>query len=355
MCGVDQGRGSLANPNFPAGIGRVHAAQARDMPNASPSSRPGQLEESFRHLARLRHLSFRTEQTYWDWIRRFILFHGKRHPLEMGAAEVSAFLTHLAVNRAVAASTQCQALNALMFLYRQLLDVDLGKLADVARPRRKRKVPVVLSRDEVTRLLGALEGTWALMARLLYGSGLRLMECVRLRVKDADFERGFITVQEAKGGHGRVTMLPESLLAELRAHLVRVRSLHAADRAQMLPVVDLPGALATKYPGAARSWEWFWVFPGRAPSRDPRSGKMRRHHVLEDNLQRAVRKGAQRVGIAKPVGPHVLRHCFATHLLEAGYDVRTVQELLGHRDVATTQIYLHVLNKPGMGVRSPLD
>ena len=273
----------------------------------------------------------------------------------MGAEEVSAFLTHLAVNRAVSASTQNQALNALIFLYRELLAMDLGKLPEAARARRKRKVPVVLSRDETQRLLGALEGTWALMGRLLYGAGLRLMECVRLRIKDVDFERGLITVQDTKGGRGRVTMLPESLIGELRGHVARVRSLHEADRAQKLPGVELPGALGVKYPGAAKSWEWFWAFPARGVSRDPRSGVVRRHHVIEDNLQRAVRKAAQEVGIAKPVGPHVLRHCFATHLLEAGYDVRTVQDLLGHKDVATTQIYLHVLNKPGMGVRSPLD
>lgn len=198
------------------------------MPHDASTSRPGQLEESFRRLARLRHLSYRTEKTYWDWIKRYILFHGKRHPREMGAEEVGAFLTHLAVNRAVAAATQCQALNALVFLYRELLGVDLGKLPEVARPRRKRKVPVVLSRDETQRLLGALEGTWALMGRLLYGSGLRLMECVRLRMKDVDFERGLITVQETKGGRGRVTMLPSSLVGEMKAHVGRVRALHEA-------------------------------------------------------------------------------------------------------------------------------
>ena len=325
------------------------------MPHEAASPRPGQLEESFRNLSRLRHFSYRTEQTYWDWIKRFIFFHHKRHPRDMGAAEVSAFLTHLAVNRAVAPSTQNQALNALIFLYRELLEIDLGKLSQVARARRKRKVPVVLSRDETLRLLGALEGTWALMGRLLYGAGLRLMECVRLRIKDVDFERGLITVQEAKGGRGRVTMLPGSLCGEMREHVARVRLLHEADRAQKLPGVDLPGAFGTKHSGAAKSWEWFWVFPARGVSRDPRSGIERRHHVIEDSLQRAVRKAAQALGISKPVGPHVLRHCFATHLLEAGYDVRTVQDLLGHKDVATTQIYLHVLNKPGLGVRSPLD
>ena len=325
------------------------------MPNEPSTPRPGQLEESFRRLTRLRHLSYRTEQAYWDWIKRFILFHGKRHPKEMGAAEVGAFLTHLAVNRGVAAATQAQALNALIFLFRELLAVDLGTLPESARPRRKRKVPVVLSREEVQRLPGALEGTWALMARLLYGSGLRLMECVRLRIKDVDFERGVISVQEAKGGRGRVTMLPVSLLGEMRAHVERVRALHAADRAQKLPGVELPGALAVKYPGAAKSWAWFWVFPAKGTARDPRLGIVRRHHLIEDNLQRAVRKAAQTIGIAKPVGPHLLRHCFATHLLESGSDIRTVQDLLGHRDVATTQIYLHLLNKPGLGVRSPLD
>lgn len=346
---------TLASANLQAGIGRNRAAQARDMPNSASPARPGQLEGAFRRLARLRHLSYRTEQTYWDWIKRFILFCDKRHPRDLGAEEVGAFLTHLAVNRGVAASTQTQALNALVFLYRELLEIDLGKLPEVARPRRKKKMPVVLSREEVQRLLAALDGTWSLMARLLYGSGLRLMECVRLRIKDVDFDRGLITVQEAKGGRGRVTMLPAAVLGELKAHVERVRSLHETDRREKVAGIDLPGALAAKYPGAAKSWAWFWLFPARSLSRDPRSGVERRHHVLEDNLQRAVRKTARDAGIAKPVGPHVLRHCFATHLLEAGYDIRTVQELLGHKDVATTQIYLHVLNKPGLGVRSPLD
>jgi integron integrase len=324
-------------------------------PQDSPQNRPPRLEESFRRVARALHLSHRTEDAYWGWVRQFILFHGKRHPREMGEAEVAEFLTHLAADREVAAATQNQALNALVFLYRRVLERALGELGTVVRARRPRKVPVVLSREEVGRLLGALSGTTELMARLLYGSGLRLMECVRLRVKDVDVEAGVITVQDAKGGRGRRTMLPGSLREAVREHLQRVRVLFDEDRAAGCPGVQLPNALGVKAPRAAVSWAWFWVFPAARESRDPRSGVRRRHHVGEDYLQRAVRRAAREVGIAKPVGPHVLRHCFATHLLEAGYDVRTVQELLGHRDVATTQVYLHVLNRPGLGVRSPLD
>ena len=301
------------------------------------------------------HLALRTEETYWGWIKRFILYHGKRHPREMGAEEVRDYLTHLAVERHVSAATQNQALNALVFLYRRVLDQELGDIAEAVRARRPRKIPVVLAREEVQRLLGGLEETTQLMARLLYGSGLRLTECTRLRVKDLDFGNGLITVQDAKGGRGRRTMVPESLRHPLRAQLEKARVFFDADRAAERPGVQMPAALAVKYPGAAKSWPWFWVFPSRMESKDPREGVVRRHHVQEDYLQRAVRQAAQRAGIARPVGPHVLRHCFATHLLEAGYDVRTVQELLGHRDVATTQIYLHVLNKPGLGVRSPLD
>jgi integron integrase len=273
----------------------------------------------------------------------------------MGAKELGEFLSHLAVDRKVAGATQNQALNALVFLYRRVLQLELGAIGNVPRVRRPRKVPMVLSREETQGLLGMLEGTTQLMGRLLYGSGLRLMECVRLRVKDVDFGNGLITVQDAKGGRGRRTVLPEALRHSLAAHLERVRELFAGDRAAKRMGVQMPEALGVKYPGAAESWPWFWVFPSQKESRDPRSFVVRRHHVQEDYLQRAVKRAAQKVGIAKPVGPHVLRHCFATHLLEAGYDVRTVQELLGHRDLATTQVYLHVLNKPGLGVRSPLD
>ncbi len=319
------------------------------------AANPPKLEETFRRAARLLHLAYRTEETYWAWCKRFILFHGKRHPAEMGALEVRDFLSHLASERNVAASTQNQALNSILFLYRRVLEQDLGDFSDSVRARRTKKVPVVLSREEVARVLAGLEGTTRLMAQILYGSGLRLMECVRLRVKDVDFSNGLLVVQDAKGGRGRRTVLPEALRPFLKEHLARVRVLYDEDRAAGREGVQVPGAFEVKDPGARRSWPWFWVFPSRAESRDPRSGTMRRHHVVEDYLQRAVKKAALEAGIAKRVGPHVLRHSFATHLLEGGYDIRTVQELLGHRDVATTMIYTHVLNKPGLGVRSPLD
>lgn len=338
-------------PEKPKGAAGTGSAQSGDV----TGRKEPRLEDSFRRVARALHLSHRTEDSYWTWIRQFILFHGKRHPREMGEAEVAEFLTHLAADRDVAASTQNQALNALVFLYRRLFERELGQIGEVLRARRPRKVPVVLSREEVQRVLGALSGTTELMARLLYGSGLRLTECVRLRVKDVDFENGLVLVQDAKGGSGRRTMLPESIRPALQGHLERVRLLFDEDRAAGRPGVQLPHALGTKLPQAAVSWPWFWVFPAKGPSRDPRGGGVRRHHVQVDYLQRALKKVARAVGIAKPVGPHVLRHCFATHLLEAGYDVRTVQELLGHRDVATTMIYTHVLSKPGLGVRSPLD
>jgi integron integrase len=321
----------------------------------TPSPQPRKLEDRVRRATRLLHLSHRTEETYWAWCRQFILFHGKRHPQEMGPAEVRDFLTHLAVERNVAAATQNQALNALVFLYRRVLERELGDIREAVRARPARKVPVVLSRDEVTQVLNGLEGTTLLMAQLLYGSGLRLTECVRLRVKDVDFANGLLLVQDAKGGRGRRTMLPGALRPALKEHLVRVRVLYGSDRAASRPGVQVPGAFEVKEPGAGKLWPWFWVFPARAESKDPRSGAVRRHHVQEDYLQRAVKKAALVAGIGKRVGPHVLRHSFATHLLEGGYDIRTVQELLGHRDVATTMIYTHVLNKPGLGVRSPLD
>ena len=289
------------------------------------------------------------------WARQFILFHGKRHPREMGAVEVQAFLNHLAVERNVAASTQAQALNALVFLYAQVLGQPLGELGQFARARRARKLPVVLSVEEVRAVLGALDGTARLMAQLLYGAGLRLMECVRLRVKDVDLARGVITLSETKGGHGRVTMLPEAVRPALRAQLARAEECWRADRAAGVPGVHLPFALARKYPDADTTWPWYWVFPSPAVSKDPRSGLARRHHLYEDTLQRAVKRAALAAGLTKAVGPHVLRHCFATHLLENGTDIRTLQTLLGHRDVATTMIYTHVMKEPGIGVRSPLD
>jgi integron integrase len=313
------------------------------------------LMDEVRSRIRTKHYSLRTEQAYTHWIKRYIYFHGKRHPVEMGAAEVEAFLSSLAVDRQVAASTQKQALAALLFLYREVLGVDLPWLDGVTRAKQRVHVPVVLTQAEVKRMLDWLEGTPGLMARLLYGSGMRLMECVRLRVKDIDFERHEITVREGKGGKDRRTMLPASLAEPLQAHLQRVRALFDGDRALGMPGVQMPDALARKYPDAAASWGWFWVFPSTSLSVDPRSGVRRRHHAHEQVLQRAIKRAVHAAGIAKPATTHTLRHSFATHLLEAGYDIRTVQELLGHADVSTTMIYTHVLNKGGRGVTSPLD
>lgn len=324
-------------------------------PSGVPSGQPRRLEARVREACRLRHYSLRTEEAYWMWVRRFVLFHQKRHPAEMGAAEVTEFLTDLAVRLDVAPSTQMQALNALVFLYKQVLGREAGEFTGMVRAQRPRKVPVVLAVAEMRSLLGELDGTALLMAQLLYGAGLRMIECVRLRVKDVDFARGVLTLQETKGGQGRVTMLPEGAREGLKRQLARARELYDGDRAAGAQGVILPYALAEKLANAATSWHWFWVFPSRVESRDPRSGVVRRHHVHEDSLQRALRAAARRAGIAKPVTPHVLRHSFATHLLEKGQDIRTVQELLGHKDVATTMIYTHVLNRPGMGVRSPLD
>lgn len=273
----------------------------------------------------------------------------------MGAPEITEFLTDLAAQHDVAPSTQMQALNALVFLYKHVLGRDPGEFAGLVRAKRPRKVPVVLSEAEMRRILGELDGTALLMAQLLYGAGLRMIECVRLRVKDVDFDRGVLTLQETKGGQGRVTMLPDAARAGLRKHLAKVRELYDVDRMAGANGVILPHALADKLRNAATSWHWFWVFPSPVESRDPRSGVVRRHHVHEDSLQRALRAAARRAGVAKTVTPHVLRHSFATHLLEKGQDIRTVQELLGHKDVATTMIYTHVMNRPGMGVRSPLD
>ena len=313
------------------------------------------LLDQVREVIRVKHYSLRTEETYVQWIKRFIFFHNKRHPREMGAPEIERFLTDLAVRGKVAASTQNQALNALVFLYSQVLHLEAGEFSAV-RAKRPSRLPVVLTEGEVRRVLMAVKpGTISLMARLLYGTGMRLMECVRLRVKDVGLEQNQIVVRDGKGFKDRVTMLPISLKPELEQHLHRVRLLHEQDVAGGGGEVYLPYALERKYPNAPREWGWQYVFPAAHASEDPRTGRRRRHHANETSLQRAVKEALRASGITKPASCHSLRHSFATHLLEKGYDIRTVQELLGHSSVETTQIYTHVMAKPGIGVRSPLD
>jgi integron integrase len=313
------------------------------------------LLDRMRAEIRVRHYSIRTEQAYVDWARRFILFHNKRHPQEMGAEEVRDFLSYLALERNVSASTQSQAKSALLFLYRDVLRIELPWLEEVISAKKAKRLPVVLTPTEMRRLLNAMSGTMGLAASLLYGTGMRLMEGLRLRVKDVEFERREIIVREGKGNKDRVTMLPENLILPLRAHLEKVKALHERDLEAGLGEVYLPDALARKFPKAARTWGWQFVFPSAVRSTDPRTGIERRHHVYEASVQRAVREAARLAEICKPVTPHILRHSFATHLLQSGYDIRTVQELLGHKDVQTTMIYTHVLNKGGRGVVSPLD
>jgi integron integrase len=335
-----------------AGGDRPARSTATVDPAAGP---PVRLLDRLREAIRLRHYSYRTEQAYVDWSRRFILFHGKRHPMELGAREVTDFLSHLANDRHVSASTQAQARSALLFLYGQVLGVQLPWLDEVATARTPRKLPVVLTPGEVRQLLHETSGVHGLVATLLYGTGMRLMEGLRLRVKDIEFERREIVVRDGKGGKDRVTVLPENLVLPLQEHLARRRARHQADAAEGFGSVWLPDALATKYPAAASAWGWQWVFAAVARSTDPRSGELLRHHLHPQSVQRAVYGAACRAAIAKPCSPHVLRHSFATHLLQAGYDIRTVQELLGHADLRTTMVYTHVLNRGGRGVRSPLD
>ncbi|OOG61875.1 integrase [Rhodanobacter sp. B04] len=318
-------------------------------------ARTPRLLDQVRARLRLKHYSLRTEQAYVGWIRRFILANDKRHPRDMGVAEVEGFLSTLATRGQVAAGTQNQALSALLFLYREVLVIELPWMETIVRAKRPQRVPVVLSRDEVSRLLAMMDGCFALMASLLYGSGLRLMECVRLRVKDVDFGLNQICVRDGKGGKDRHVPLPQRLHAGLTAQIGRVRLIHQRDLAAGHGAVWLPHALARKYPSAPREPGWQYVFPSGRLSRDPRGGDPRRHHLDEAGLQRAVRAARIRAGIVKPATCHTLRHSFATHLLEAGQDIRTIQELLGHKDVATTQIYTHVLNRGGHGVLSPLD
>lgn len=319
------------------------------------ADQPPKLLDQMRDRLRLRHYARRTEDAYVNWARRYILFHGKRHPREMGAAEIEAFLTHLAVVDNVAASTQNQALSALLFLYREVLQSNIELRINAVRARKPKRLPTVMSKAEVGMVLDQLSGAHRLMAQLLYGSGLRLMEAVRLRVKDVEFDQHRLTIRDAKGMKDRVTVLPQRLEAALQAHLMQVRQLHQDDVRRGNGEVYLPHALARKYPNASREWGWQYVFPSARLSKDPRSQEVRRHHVDESGLQRAVRAAARRAGLVKPVGCHTFRHSFATHLLEDGYDIRTVQELLGHKDVKTTMIYTHVLNRGGLAVRSPLD
>ena len=333
--------------SYPTGTNPISSAVA-------PAPKPRLLDEVRRRL-RVKHYSVRTEKAYVGWIRRFILANGKRHPREMGAPEVEAFLTGLAVEGDVAASTQNQALSALLFLYREVLAIDLPWLEQVTRAKKPRRLPTVLSQDETRSLLAHMEGRPWLVASLLYGTGMRLMECLRLRVKDLDFRRHEVLIRDGKGGKDRRTVLPQALVSPLEREVERARALHERDLAEGRGETWLPHALARKYPAAAREFGWQYVFPSQQRSVDPRSGVERRHHLDAAVLARALKRAARLAGILKPVSAHVLRHSFATHLLEAGYDLRTIQELLGHKDVTTTQIYTHVLNRGGRGVVSPLD
>lgn len=345
----------MAGPPIHPWPPRQKAAPALADSPPDGAAHPPRLLHRVRQALRVRHYSIRTEQAYLDWIRRFVLFHGKRHPLDLGGPEVGEFLSHLATERDVAPSTQSQAKSAILFLYREVLGQQLPWLDLVVAAKPQQRLPVVLTPNEVRSLLQAMEGTLGLVAGLLYGTGMRLLECLRLRVKDVNLERREVVVRQGKGSKDRITMLPENLLLPLQQHLVRVRTLHDDDLAAGHGRVMLPHALAVKYPNADRSWGWQWVFPSATLSNDPRTGLRRRHHLSESTVQKAVARAAREAGIHKPCSPHVLRHSFATHLLQAGYDIRTVQELLGHADVSTTMIYTHVLNKGGRGVRSPLD
>lgn len=332
------------------------ASKPRTTPAESlPDQPPRKLLDQVRDAIRVRHYSLKTEESYIGWIRRYILFHGKRHPRELGGTEVTAFLSQLATHGQVAASTQNQALAAILFLYRHVLEADLPWLENVVRAKRPQRLPTVLTQDEVRAVLGMVDGVPGLMLKLQYGTGMRLMECLRLRIKDITFSRREILIRDGKGGKDRVTMLPQSLVAPLSDHLNRARTLHEQDRAAGLPGVWLPDALAREYPDAGRQLAWFWVFPSARLATDPRSGIERRHHLFEQVPQRALKIAATAAGVLRPVSSHCLRHSFATHLLENGYDIRTVQELLGHADVSTTMIYTHVLNRGGRGARSPLD
>ena len=320
----------------------------------APTGAP-KLLDRVRQTIRAKHYSRRTESAYVDWIRRYIVFHRKRHPSDMGASEISAFLTWLATERRVSASTQNQALSALLFLYREVLHVEIGQIADLPRARMPVRVPVVVSRDEVARIMKHLDGVTWIMVALLYGAGLRLQECLELRVKDLDLERRQIVIRRGKGQKDRPTVLPTAAIEPLERHLETVKRQHQDDLARGFGRVVLPFALDRKYPNAPTEWAWQFVFPASRVCRDPRWGPPTRFHLHESVVQKAVAHAARQTGITKRVGPHTFRHSFATHLLEDGYDIRTVQELLGHADVSTTMMYTHVLNRGPLGVRSPVD
>ena len=324
-------------------------------PGALPPLQSNRLLDQVRERIRYLHYSIRTEQAYVHWVGAYVRFHGVRHPAEMAGPEVESFLSWLANDRQVAAATHKQALSALLFLYQQVLGQDLPWMAEIGRPKERVRLPVVLTHEQVARVLAQLDDGHALLGQLLYGTGMRIMEGVRLRVKDVDFARRAIVVREGKGAKDRVVMLPASLMPALREQLARARQCWAADRTAGRPGVHMPHALARKYPRAEASWAWFWVFPHDKLALDPRTDIERRHHVHEQAFQRAFKRALQEARIDKPATPHTLRHSFATHLLQSGYDIRTVQELLGHADVSTTMIYTHVLKVGGGGVRSPLD
>jgi integron integrase len=314
------------------------------------------LLDQLRDQIRLKQYSPRTEKTYVHWVREYILFHNKRHPSEMRVPEINQFITHLVVERKASASTQNQAISAVLFLYRSLLNIELDETAlEFIRPKKGKRVPTVLSKQEARAIIANLTGPYKLMVQIMYGSGLRLMECLRLRVKDIDFENHRILIYDGKGGDDRITMLPQSLTAPLREHLGQTRALHQKDLAAGLGSVHMPFALGKKFPEAHKQWIWQYAFPASSISTDPHTGAMHRHHIHETALQRSIREATRIAKIDKRVTPHTFRHSFATHLLQSGYDIRTVQELLGHKDVKTTMIYTHVLQRGGLAVKSPLD
>jgi len=327
-------------------------------PKTTPESpqKPKKLLDQFKDNIRLKQYSYRTEKTYIEWVRAYILFHNKRHPREMGVAEINQFITHLVVDRKASASTQNQAISAILFLYRNTLHIELDQSAlNFIRPKKGKRVPNVLSAQEARAIISNMTGPYKLMAQIMYGSGLRLMECLRLRVKDIDFENHRIIVYDGKGGDDRVTMLPDSVIAPMREHLAQTKAIHKKDLAAGLGSVQMPFALHKKYPTAHKEWIWQFIFPAPVLNTEAETGITRRHHIHETALQRAIKAAAKTAKIEKRVTPHTFRHSFATHLLQNGYDIRTVQELLGHKDVKTTMIYTHVLQRGGLAVKSPLD